>query len=371
MKKTVFTIALLILVSLLLTGCLSLSTELSERWIVGALGIDYIAEQYEVTVLCFNTDLAENANATFDVAYISGKGKDLHEAFLAARLSTAKKLFFGHNTVLVLGRTLAEHRIYDTAVYLSQNNETRLNITVFMSDGTAEEIIKLRTSDKAHISGSLEKLAESKPNGLDVKVQLFQLMQSMPGSGVEGFLPVLDTVELPGGETEDGEKAEKLHDMSINKIAVFHGSALLGEAADDIMTGIFLIQNRVETLDMTILADSDTQCYGVLLRARTQITVTGRDEFVAEITLNGSVSVRGKSDFISDAGLNELKTKFEAEAERYVMEAYVYMKDRLKIDFFDTQWYAAANTTLQAAGRYYAAGNIPKAAVTCSFGIIG
>lgn len=371
MKKLIYILAIAIGVSALLSGCLSLSTELSERGIVGALGIDNTGGIYKVTILCFNTDLAENAQSTFDVEYVAGQGADLHQALDAARTSTSKKLFFGHNTVLVLGRELAENKLYDTAVYLAQNKETRLNISVFMSDTTAEEIIKLKTSDKAHISGSIEKLAAGKPNGLDIKVQLFQITQKMPDSGVRGILPVLETTTMKS-ETSGDNGDEQLYDIAVNSVAVFDNSTLLGEARGDIMTGIFLIQNRVDSLDLTVRTREDMRAYAMLTSTDTKITVSSKNKgCTAEIICTGSVSVRGKSDFNDKTEIDELKILFEREVAYFIEAAYNYTKTDLKIDLFNIEWYMSQKISYREAERYFDAGNIPQASVKCEFGITG
>lgn len=366
MKKCLTAVLAGMIVLLSFSGC-SMSTELSERGIVGALGIDYKDGNYLVTVLCFNTSLAESTQTEFDVEFISGEGANLHDAFENAGRATSKKLFYGHNTVLVLGRALVEQEVYDTAIYLTQNKEARLNISVFMADETAADLLRRDVGDRAHISGALEKLADGAPGGLDIKVQLFQILQQLPEDGVEGFLPIVRAVEVESKTAADSEDEER-YDLAVNSIALLDHNTLKGEIEGEAMIGALLIHNRVITLTLTVYTGQGV-AYALLTQSKTQISVDSADQS-AILNCTGAITVRGKSNIADTTGIAELKRLFEYECARIIDDGYRTVSVEYGVDLFHIEWVLAQELSVTAARQLLTAGP-PAARAVCGFSITG
>lgn len=371
MRKAIAVFCLILVSAVLFSGCVA-SIELSERSIVGALGMDYTVGAYKITILSFNTDMAEDAKSVFDVEYIYGEGQSPQEAFDNARHSTSKQLFFGHNTVLVLGRTLAEQAIYETVNYLSQSKEARVNISVFMANKTAKELLLLQTTDKAHISGTIEKLSEEAPNGLDLKVQLFQLMQSLRETGVKGILPIIEAVPIAQGAATENKDVE-MYDIFVRKIAVFDQNKLVGEAQGDLMAGIFLLQNRVISIGIAARLPEGEKIYANLAHTHTRLRYEAGESPRISILCTGILSLTGKEsvgrEYTGD--VNTQKEALEREVTYRIEAAYSYVKNKLKIDLFDTRWHVAQRDSMREANRFAADNSMPEAEIRCNFNITG
>jgi len=327
---------------------------------------------YTVTLICFNTDTAEDPQSTFDATFVTGSGADLHLAFEDAANSQSKKLFYGHNTLLILGRELCEKQLFETAVYLSQNREARLNISVFMADESAASLIRLHTGDKARISGSIEKLITAGLDGIDVKVQLFQIMQRITTNGVSGYIPVLRkrSADIDAGDS-DGDDGP-VYDVTVSTIAVFDRNNFVGEASGDVMLGVLLLDNRVNTMPVTVRTPEDGEAYGRITRLSTVIGVTQEGGDVrADIRCTGAVSVTGKSRLFDQTNVGTLRVLFEQEVAYILERAYDAARGEWQCDLFRIEWYMARDLSYSASANYFAENAQPEADAVCSFTIAG
>ena len=368
MKKTALIIILMC--AAMLPACGPRTTELTERGIIGALGIDYENGFYEVSALFYNTDAASDTQSSFDVEYVAGQGHDVHSAFEDMRKATSKKLFFGHNTVLIIGRELAEKKIEETFSYIAQNREARLNISIFMAERTAGDIVKLNANDKALVGGSLEKLASDRPNGIDVKYQLFELLQKFEERGVCGVLPVVAVKRLEI-KSDDSKGDEDIFDVTVDKLAVFYDSGMCGELSGDAMTGTLILQNRIDSIDIGAVTEGGC-VYGTLIDTAANIDAAGQgDELRISINCRGSVSVAGYDRTGSEPDLHQIRHLFESEVCRLIDLAYFRITNYFKADLFDTEWYVSQRVSKKEAERYYAQGIIPLAQTDCILSITG
>jgi hypothetical protein len=158
----------------------------------------------------------------------------------------------------------------------------------------------------------------------------------------------------------------------VERIAVFSGSVLRGEASGDLMTGIMMLQNRADQISLTTDTGRGEEAYAILMRAGSDISVSeSGGGYLAGILCRGSLSVRGKSGYGDDAGTARLLPLFEREARLLVSRAYGYVTRNLGVDLFGVEWRLALLTSAETAGEYLAAEGIPGASVRCDFQITG
>ncbi len=347
--KRVCAVLLMIAVVLSCSGCLSLSKELSQRGIVAAIGIDFSAGKYKITLLILNADQASSEQNSYDVDYIRAENEDLHQAFVAANRSTAKDLFYGHNSILIFGRDLMEQRLKETMLYLAQSKETRLNVNVFMVEEKAEDFITTKTSNKAHLSGTLDKMLTINYNGIDIGVQLFELLCHFEESGVSGVLPVLGKEEIESSLSA-GEDAEKIYDIRVQKFMLLDQNRLAGMVEGELLQGILLLLNRVDALDLMIADRNGDRYYAQALQPGAKISYDAKNRTVT-VRARAAISITGKSGDGAEMEIGALKEKFEQEIRNRLEGAMVYCEQILDIDLFGLSWYVRQNSTFSEAER--------------------
>ncbi len=127
---------------LLLTGCHDM-TELENRQLVQAMGIDIEDERYTVTLLMPSIEGSSNKQEHDEKALVkSGTGKTLKDAFEVIEHSTSKRLFMRQMVLCILGESV-EKQALQTIQQLYENKSINKDMMV-MTGLKASEIIETR-----------------------------------------------------------------------------------------------------------------------------------------------------------------------------------------------------------------------------------
>ncbi len=138
------TICLLCILPLLLSGCWS-KRELNELAIVVALGIDKVEDEFEITVQIVDpSEVSMRQASTQRTPVISyhSRGETIFEAIRKMTTIAARKPYFAHLQVVILGEDLAKEGISDSLDLIARDHEFRKDFDVIMShEATAKEVL--------------------------------------------------------------------------------------------------------------------------------------------------------------------------------------------------------------------------------------
>lgn len=144
MKKVIF---LIFTLPLFLTGCWD-KTEVDDLAMVTAIGIDLNDEdRYEVTLQIAKPNAfgkGENGSAE-EKAYetVTNQGKTISEAMVRFYATSPRRVYWGHNKIVIFGRKISEKGINDALDWVQRVEGLRFSTYIFTTPDTAKEILKI------------------------------------------------------------------------------------------------------------------------------------------------------------------------------------------------------------------------------------
>ncbi len=146
MKKSNLLILGFLLLSLgLFCGC-SKATELRDRAIVQAMGIDYDNGEYKIILQEYLPERSKSATEGEggENIYVTSKGKTLFDALKNAQVKDGNEVFYGHSRVYLIGEKAAEQGLVQITEFMNSNYQLSLNSAVMLTEGSAEQIMQKR-----------------------------------------------------------------------------------------------------------------------------------------------------------------------------------------------------------------------------------
>ena len=190
------------------TGCsATVDTQLSNRLIIEAIGIDAQEDGFLVSVLALHTQQSNAANATETQDSIgqvfSAKGESLSEAFAQIDLVSGLVPLYSQTRVLIFGKEIAENEPMQALDFFIRNYTLRESILLAVADAKASEIIETELEKNTLVSKNVQDILESgKNNGLTVAVELYQFVNRFLDETDAAYLPVIKTQENQSGKQE-------------------------------------------------------------------------------------------------------------------------------------------------------------------------
>ncbi|WP_232278892.1 Ger(x)C family spore germination protein [Paenibacillus sp. 481] len=133
-------------------GCSLDVRELDEVSIVMATGIDWDANTNKHRIIVYALQPASKGSSAQSNGLMewlgAGNGNSVMESAQSLRNRASKKLFWFHNRIFVIGKEAAQHSLPEIVDFLQRNREIRNTSLMLVSDGTAEQMLKVRPETK-------------------------------------------------------------------------------------------------------------------------------------------------------------------------------------------------------------------------------
>lgn len=150
MKKII-----LIIIILLCTGCFDYK-EISDLAIVSSMGIDYIDDEYVITMEVLN-DLEKESSA-----YIkTDSAKTLTEAIDKVSDKLPKQSSFSHMNLLILGKGIIENNLDSIIDLFLRNTYFRESFYIVGTNNTPEELLNNTSKDSKIASDTITRIIEN------------------------------------------------------------------------------------------------------------------------------------------------------------------------------------------------------------------
>lgn len=170
------------LIAVSLTGCGY--PELYERILIHGIGVDWTGDGYKVTVRSSVSPEAEG-----EELYTSD-GESVLDALSRLSLSTGREPFYAHNYLVVFGMDAARRGLEDCLDFFVRYYNTRPAVELFVSEGTAEEVLSTEQEGKLLKMSQLQSLATAGDyNGMAAQVDILDFVNGVQRGGA--LLPVL------------------------------------------------------------------------------------------------------------------------------------------------------------------------------------
>lgn len=239
--RTIKILACILASGLLLSGC-SQTYTLSEMSIVQGMGIDYENGNFEITLQVLDTvkegsgvdALSGNITTT-----LSQSAQTISQAIAKCSEISAKKIFIGHNNIIVFGFDLINDDITKSLDYLIRSADSRPDVLVALSKTSAKDVMK--SEEKGSLIPS---------------EAIFDLLSSGEETGVSADVSVKDLISAQISETSDIYLpviiAEKDKPCRVEGIAIFSKSEFKTILNEDETLGFLFADNKVDRCTVTV-----------------------------------------------------------------------------------------------------------------------
>ncbi|QDQ02887.1 Ger(x)C family spore germination protein [Lysinibacillus fusiformis] len=245
---------LLVIVTLLLSACWS-KRELNELAIVVALGVDKVDDEYEISIQVVDPSeisTKQPSSGRSPVVTYHSKGKTAFEAIRKMTTLTARKAYFAHLQVVVLGEELAASGINDTLDFIARDHEFRNDFDVIVShNSTAKEVLNVLTPiEKIPANKLLNSIKVSqKAWGSTLSVSIDEVVNTLNSNKKSA---VLSAIEIDG-DTKlgiDQTNVQRIKTpvvLNYVGLAVFKKDKLVGILTEDESRSFNFLNGKIES----------------------------------------------------------------------------------------------------------------------------
>ena len=208
-KKIWLILATLLILSSL-TGCLK-TINLSDRAIVQAIGIDYEEDKYKLSIQIFSPE-GSGGQTSIDTSkqnskVITTEGKTIGEAMSKADLKQGKKIFYGHNRLIILGESTAEKGLENVISFFNTDAQSKSDVGVLVVKGDADEILNAKITQGILPAETIEKIVRNaEDTGQSFQVRFYDVAKNYKSTTNSVSIPV---IKLEDSEGDSGEKKEE------------------------------------------------------------------------------------------------------------------------------------------------------------------
>jgi len=242
-RKTVFYLFLILGIPLLITGCWD-RKELEGRAIVTLVALD----KGENNDIKFSVQIARTANPQESSSggsseserasvIMSSTGETVFDAVRNLILKSGRKLYYPHNTALILGNEIAKEGILPVLDLFNRDPEMRPLTWVLVTSGEAADILKAQSTLESLTANQLDTLL--KDFGASSKTVATSLLDTMKQLAYDSPGAVLSNIEL------DPNSPKKT--LLLNGAAVFQRDKLIGRLDPIETRGYLWTQGKVKS----------------------------------------------------------------------------------------------------------------------------
>lgn len=229
-----------------MTGCGSL--ELSQREIIDAVGIDYGADGYTVTLAAFET--AENKNG---YKLYSQSANSLQDAFDELSKDTMGSLMYENNALIMLGSDAYRYQYESIMSFLLSSYEGELNTQVVGLRTKAEETINTISTQGMSFARLVTNLTDEQLQRWSYSNPIYKCAPDQSGKYGGQLLPILEMTRYP-----QNENSEVKTEMSLYALALISKNGWAADIRGEEMNAVMLLQNKIKKIPIQVFLGEKT-----------------------------------------------------------------------------------------------------------------
>lgn len=174
---------------------------------------------------------------------ISEEGTTIADAMTRLQEKLARRIFWGHAEVFIIGEKLAKEGIRDHVDFIMRDPEPRERADIFVSNGTAKAVLELLPLLERSSSEVLREMAKTR---IGMKTTIKDLAEMLAGDTGAAALPWVEI--LP-------PKPNKKANQTIPYIfgtAVFKKDKMVGKIDDRVTRGLLWVRNEIKLAIVTV-----------------------------------------------------------------------------------------------------------------------
>lgn len=313
--------------TLLLAGCWD-RVEINNIGIVLAAGLDKTAE--DKIVLSVQIAIPEAMGGGQMGGGQGGEGKTMivekatgttiFDAMSLLQEKFSRRIFWGHNQVIIIGEKLAKEGIQKHIDFFARSPDPPIRAYTFVTDGKAIDVLK----DNPDLEKSSAEFARDLANlkvGMSVTVKdLLQMLSSEAGAAA---LPLIEVGQKGG--------------LSVNGTAVFKKDKMVGVIDDKVTRGLLWVRNEIELSAVTVKPKGAKDHISFnLLRSRTKLIPkieNGNWKMTVKIvTEDDVVDNETKLNLMNPRIVKKLERQLEQEIEQRIRIMLEQLQNEMETD---------------------------------------
>lgn len=279
----------LIAAAAVLAGCAP-HTELNEKAIVMAIGIDYEEDMYSVTFQYYSpTGLGGRTlvdNSQPNVLTASGTGENVYGALEDASFRCGRELMLGVTQIIIIGEEAAKHSVDRVLDFTKSYFQSHPDMMITVAEGKAEEMLKVKFNEGIVSTEKLKfMLTNAEKSGiaeLPSALSLFIALQTKQKSACLPRLRLID--DGKSDASQDGKTLEIAGGVLIKD------GAAIDETDIETVSGLQLLCCKAQTATVTVDFGGEKISVG-LVDVKTEIKPSQED---GRLILNVTVTSEGR-----------------------------------------------------------------------------
>lgn len=344
-------LTLLLVMPFSMTGCWN-QTELNELGLISAIGIDRSGDRWIVSYQLINPSAISSGaggsgkagGSEAPIHVFSSTGPTLREAIDVSYTESARRLYFPHADIIVLGRQTTEKGISEIIDFYWRNTYMRETVNVLVTNGQASELLKQLVPTErlpgVAISNILEKTDQF--NGNYPSIKMYELAIRLDSESQAAGVPQIELVGAPEAKLDSVEKLHKTSTqgkLRITGLSVFDKDRRIGTLTRAESFGISWLTDKVTISTLSIpcpdLNEQGEQISFQTASAKTKVTP---HRMASGYQMRVSVKVKGilseshcRSNPASLPTLQAAQKEIEQAITDYMEQGWKAAK-RLKVD---------------------------------------
>ncbi|WP_274651198.1 Ger(x)C family spore germination protein [Paenibacillus humicola] len=261
---------------------------------------------------------------------ISAVGTTIADAMSKLQEKTARRIFWGHVKIMVIGEELAREGISEYMDFLTRHPQPRLRMSIFVCKGKAADILDMQPELERETSEVARQEAEL---GFGMQVTLKELLLMLRGETGAALLPWLEKAPMRQ------DQANLNTALRLTGSAVFKQDKMIGHIDDEVTNGVQWLRNKIK-LDTVTIRTEEAEGYVSLEMIHAHLTLTPRIE---NEKWNMTVSIETQEDIYENTTklnmmnptvVKKLQKVAEKDLKIFIESALDVGQKKLKADIF-------------------------------------
>lgn len=231
-------VAVALAVCLLFSGCMD-GKELTEIIPVVGVGIDDAGDDLTKLTLQLGHvgNSSEKEKAKTETVIYEKTGENIFNMFRDCARESSHKLFIGHNQCLIFGKEAASKGIKDQLDLFLRDHEGRIDVSILVSDSTANEILTTKSEMSPMSALDITQLLKNQQSTSEsIDVDLLEFLSKLEGKTT---CPVTSLIKV--------DKESNPPRLELSGLAVFKDDKMVGELDKEKTRGYLWAMNKVES----------------------------------------------------------------------------------------------------------------------------
>ena len=323
---------LILVLSVLLSGCNAKEDKLKDMALAQALGIDYKGGEYGVSFMIYDLSKTRGSSAELSgtlTTVFNADGESVPYAITNMTTLIGKKPYYSHNRVVIVGEDMATEGLSTVFDFLYRNAEMRPYVLVAVARGKAEDVLNASFGDALNPAEEIQNvITVGSYYSYVPQIEILDIAISTLEKTSDSYLPIVEAVK-------DGEDEF----VKASGTAVFNRMKLVGELNEEETKGLLWINDMVEYGTLVCETETQNMVSCEIIDANTEIDVTIEDGQI-RYTIKASCAlnidqVDGKeSNSLSRQQMREIELAYDEVIKAQISSALQKCLGEYKSDVF-------------------------------------